>query len=162
METYIQQTAIRAKQLKDLVLGQGLTKIIFVGSAIAIISIAAYGFLKSNDGEDEGSKKDKKKGNDKNAREKSADGNLGKKKFMPEKKFFREEDAFSDEVSTSNQNDGRRTTRSARINPTRFMSESEGIESGIQIARDLERQVTEEADDLYFTIMKKIKPSPSN
>ena len=77
--------------------------------------------------------------------------------MFAEKKFFTEKDEYSDEASTSNQQEGRRTARSSRVEPHRFMSESEIGDAKSKVSLDTETKVNEEADDLYFAMLNKLK-----
>ena len=80
-----------------------------------------------------------------------------KRRMFAEKKFFTEKDEYSDEASTSNQQEGRRTARSSRVEPHRFMSESEIGDAKSKVSLDTETKVNEEADDLYFAMLNKLK-----
>lgn len=133
-------------------MSQGATKLVFVGGALAIISIAAYSFLK---GEED--PKDKKQSKEKAARDRATFSFTKKRRQFAEKKFFTEKDDFSDEASTSNQHEGRRTARSSRVEPHRFMSESDIGDGRSKVSLDTESKINEEADDLYFAMLGKLK-----
>ena len=55
----------KAKQLKTILLAQGVTKLVFIGSALALLAAAAYSYMKGNedehtDNEDNGQTKPKR------------------------------------------------------------------------------------------------------
>lgn len=135
-------------------MNQGVSRVVFVGSAIALLAYAAVSFFKS--GEDSGQEgKSKADG----LRDKSRDtfGKRHKKKFVPERKFFTEEDFFSEDVSTSNPHDrNSSTTGTGKRKIRRFMSESELPDNRSIVSRDIDIRVKEEADDLYFALLSKL------
>ncbi len=154
LQVCVGQALAKVASVQEFVLSQGATKLVFVGGAIAIISFAAYSFLKG-DAPDEA--KDKKQAKEKLARDKAAFSFAKKRRQFAEKKFFTEKDDFSDEASTSNQHEGRRRARSSRLEPHRFMSESEIGDAKSRAVLDTETKINEEADDLYFAMLNKLK-----
>lgn len=144
----------RVLQAKEFIVGQGVSRVVFVGSAIALLAYAAISFFKAGDDQDANSRP-KQEGH----RDRSRDqlNKKAKKKFIPERKFFTEEDFFSEDVSTSNPHDRQGSTTGSKRKARRFMSESEGPEHRSAESRDIDNRVKEEADDLYFAMLSKLK-----
>ena len=158
MQALWNQACDKAKLVKTVIGTQDITKIVIVGSAVALFSFVAISFLRGND--ESGNEKDKKNGKEREDKLKEAGSKRSKKKFMPEKKAFTEEEPYSDEVSTSNAERARTNTpREGKKKPTRFMSETEEEENDSKVrssAGPTEEKVQEEADDLYFHMLNKL------
>jgi hypothetical protein len=144
----------RVLQAKEFIVGQGVSRVVFVGSAIALLAYAAISFFKAGD-DQEGNSRQKLEGNRDKSRENL--GKKAKKKFIPERKFFTEEDFFSEDISTSNPHDRQSSTAGSKRKACRFMSESDVPESRSIESRDIDNRVKEEADDLYFALLSKLK-----
>lgn len=146
----------RVKHLKRFVEGQSVSKLVVVGSAVAFVVYAAYSFYRSGDcgtSQEEKKKDDKGKSQNREGSQRKA-----KKKFIPEKKFFTEEDLFSEDISTSNPHERHSQTNSGgRKKSHRFMSESDYQDIRSVQSKDIDSKVKEEADDLYFALMHKLK-----
>ena len=147
----------RVKHLKRIIEGQTAGKLIIIGSGIALLVYAAYSFCKSGDGSaDIDERKNKGDKNKDRARETSQ--RKSKKKFIPERKFFTEEDFFSEDISTSNPHERYSYTNGGmRKSSYRFMSESDCHDLRSVQSKDIDNKVKEEADDLYFALMDKLK-----
>jgi hypothetical protein len=146
----------RALQAKDFIVSQGVSRVLFVGSAIALLTYAAISFFKGGDEGNEPSGR----GKPDSLKDRSRDllQKRSKKKFIPERKFFSEEDLFSEDISTSNPFDKQSAgAAAAKRKSRRFMSESDGPDHRSIVSKDMDNRVKEEADDLYFAMLDKLK-----
>ncbi len=153
---YLVVAADKVKKLKDILMAQGFSKLFFVGSAVALVAVAAYSFMKGDDqSKDEEIDNSTRKAGGSSLQGKGRGSVASKKKrFLPERKFFTEEDQYSDDASTSNPNE--RGGMGNKLKASRFMSESEGQDARSVQSKDIDVKVKEEADDLYFAMLNKL------
>ena len=156
----LNKATVGAKKIKDFILAQDLNKIVFVGSAIVLFGVVAYGFLFRDDKEDPKDSQQSKGGDQLKGQDgvKPKRSVSAKRKFTLDRKFANKDDPYSEEdVSTSYPNENRSVSHNKTgrgKGAIRFMSEGEGYDSRTPSSGDSESK--EEADDLYFAMMNKL------
>lgn len=164
MQATVTETLAKAgskvRALKDFIVGQDLNKIVFVGSALVLFGIAAYGFFCRGDKDDPQDSQQSKGGDANKPIEggKPKRSTSAKRKFTLDRKFANKEDPYSeDDLSTSNPNENKSVSHnktSRGKHAIRFMSEGESYDPRSPDLADAESR--EEADDLYFAMMTKL------
>jgi hypothetical protein len=149
----------KALEYKDLVLQQGsIPKLIFVGSAITVLSMAAYSLFRGDSKDEPKPNADSEKAPKPCEEERSKQERQGKKKpklKVQEKRFYTEEEEYSESASTSNLREGKSTRRS-KGKGQRFMSDTDEREVKGSRAVISEQKVEEESDELYFALLSRL------
>lgn len=153
---FLNNTIKSIKQLSKAVIKQdvNISKIIFTGSAIAMVSIALASSFMSN------SKPPKPK-NKEEEKEKKLKREKKKKTFVLKDRHFltEEEEDLSDYSTTANGGDSKGRSGHGRVLRRHFASDYEGDERFVSKVgkRKHEKKVRRDAaDDLYFMIFDKL------
>jgi hypothetical protein len=146
----------RVRQVRTFIEAQGPRKLILIGSAIALMTYAAYSFFQSSD--DSADRETKRKQEKSRDSRRDSNSRNQKKRPLTERKFFTEEEDSFDDLTTSNPHEKNISgIRGGKKRKNTFMSESDGPELRSLPSKDIDNKVKEEADCLYFAMMDKLK-----